>query len=119
MVTEFGKKLRLLRMDRGELLKHMADRLGVSSAFLSALELGDKSIPKGFLEKVIEIYAIPQEEIAEWNAAVEQSVQQVKMNLTSASLAKRQAALVFSRRFEGMTDEEAKRLLSFFRKEGD
>ncbi len=119
MVTEFGKKLRLLRMNNGELLKHMAVRLDVSSAFLSAIELGDKSIPKGFLEKVIQVYAIPQEEIGEWQSAVEQSVQQVKVNLSSASLAKRQAALVFSRSFDGMSDEDARKILSFFKKGGE
>ena len=119
MVTEFGKKLRLLRMNKGELLKHMAVRLGVSSAFLSAIELGDKGIPKGFLEKVIQIYDIPQEEVDEWQDAVEQSAQQVKMNLASVSLAKRQAALVFSRNFDGMSDEDARIILSFFKKEED
>lgn len=117
MVTEFGKKLRVLRMNKGELLKHMAIRLGVTSAFLSAVELGEKSIPKDFLDKVIQIYNIPQEEIAEWQDAVEQSIQQVKMNLASTSLVKRQAALVFSRSFEGMTDEEARNILRFFKKE--
>lgn len=117
MVTEFGKKLRVLRMNRGELLKHMAIRLGVTSAFLSAVELGEKSIPKGFLDKVIQIYNISQEEIAEWQDAVEQSIQQVKMNLASSSLVKRQAALIFSRSFDGMTDEEARNILRFFKKE--
>ena len=33
MVTEFGKVLRKIRIDHGEILKQMADRLNVSSSF--------------------------------------------------------------------------------------
>ena len=45
MVTSFGKALRKLRIDRGMVLKNMADMLGVSSAYLSAIELGKRAIP--------------------------------------------------------------------------
>ena len=42
MVTSFGKFLRNLRMDIGELLLNMADKLGVSPAFLSGVENGKR-----------------------------------------------------------------------------
>ena len=41
-VTKLGIALRKIRLDRQELLKDMADRLKVSSAFLSAVETGKK-----------------------------------------------------------------------------
>ena len=37
MFSEFGKYLRTLRINNGELLKDMANNLQVSSAFLSAV----------------------------------------------------------------------------------
>jgi len=38
MLTSLGQFLRKLRLERGEILKTMADKLGVTSAFLSAVE---------------------------------------------------------------------------------
>ena len=46
MVNSFGKFCRRLRIDRGELLADMANRLGVSSAFLSKVENGGKKPPR-------------------------------------------------------------------------
>lgn len=45
MLTGIGKFLRKLRIDNEEILKDMADALGVSSAFLSAVENGRKKMP--------------------------------------------------------------------------
>lgn len=42
MLTAFGKEVRKIRLDRGELLKTMADSLGVKSSYLSAIEHGKK-----------------------------------------------------------------------------
>ena len=58
MINDFGKWLRKFRIDKGLLLKEMAEHLGVSSAFLSALERGKKHIPKNLIKKICEIYRI-------------------------------------------------------------
>jgi transcriptional regulator with XRE-family HTH domain len=44
-MTPFGVRLRQLRSDRGIALKDMADALGVSAAYLSALEHGRRGRP--------------------------------------------------------------------------
>lgn len=44
-MTPFGRRLRELRSQRGVTLKHMADELGVSSAYFSALEHGHRGAP--------------------------------------------------------------------------
>lgn len=44
-MTPFGARLRALRAERGVALKDMADALGVSSAYLSALEHGKRGRP--------------------------------------------------------------------------
>lgn len=44
-LTPFGRKVRELRAARGLQLKHMAAHLGVSSAYLSALERGERGRP--------------------------------------------------------------------------
>lgn len=44
-MTPFGDRMRKLRAERGITLKDMADALGVSSAYLSALEHGKRGRP--------------------------------------------------------------------------
>lgn len=44
-LTPFGERVRELRRERGLQLKHMANSLGVSSAYLSALERGERGRP--------------------------------------------------------------------------
>ncbi len=52
-MTPFGEKLRALRAERGLSLKQMAEGLGVSSAYLSAVEHGHRSRPnRRFVHRV-------------------------------------------------------------------
>lgn len=44
-MTPFGDRMRKLRSERGVTLKEMADAIGVSSAYLSALEHGKRGRP--------------------------------------------------------------------------
>jgi transcriptional regulator with XRE-family HTH domain len=44
-MTPFGARVRALRRERGLMLKDMAAYLGVSSAYLSALERGERGKP--------------------------------------------------------------------------
>lgn len=44
-MTPFGERMRKLRAERGVTLKQMAEALGVSSAYLSALEHGKRGRP--------------------------------------------------------------------------
>ncbi|EJF84706.1 hypothetical protein MCU_00284 [Bartonella elizabethae Re6043vi] len=61
MLTSFGKILRKIRVDHFERLLNMADKLGISVAFLSSVEIGKKSVPVGMEDKIIELYALDQE----------------------------------------------------------
>jgi len=56
MITELGKELRKIRIDRDERLLDMADRVSKSAAFISAIEVGKKSPPAGFEEGIIRAY---------------------------------------------------------------
>lgn len=62
MLTEFGQFCRKLRIDRGELLFHMASKLGVSSAFLSSVENGKKNPPKEWQETICELYGLKSDD---------------------------------------------------------
>ncbi len=53
-MTPFGARIRELRVERGLSQKDMAEALGVSAAYLSALEHGRRGAPSwAFVQKVI------------------------------------------------------------------
>ena len=58
-MTPFGQKLRALRAERGIALKDMAKALGVSPAYLSALEHGHRGRPnRRFVHQVCQFFNI-------------------------------------------------------------
>ena len=54
--TKFGEMLRIKRIQNHEVMGDLADYLGVSVAFLSAVETGKKNIPDEWEEKLVEKY---------------------------------------------------------------
>ncbi|WGE52699.1 helix-turn-helix domain-containing protein [Actinobacillus equuli] len=61
-LTNFGRFIREYRISNNILLKQMADMLGLSSAFLSAIENGNKPIPQGLEKKLSEAYNFSENE---------------------------------------------------------
>lgn len=58
-MTPFGEKLRALRQERGITLRDMAKSIGVSGAYLSALEHGKRSRPSWHLvQRIINYFNI-------------------------------------------------------------
>ena len=106
MVTEFGKMVRIFRMEHGLLLKDMADELGYPPSFLSAMEMGRKAIPDSFLEKFFDVYEIPAADRENYRNAARNSVASVKLDLLNTSNERRKLAITFARRFEDLDDEQ-------------
>lgn len=52
-VTEFGKMLRILRIENNIMLKDMAGGIGVSAPYLSAIETGKKPVNARLLNNII------------------------------------------------------------------
>lgn len=58
-MTPFGDRMRKLRAERGVTLKEMADAVGVSSAYLSALEHGKRGRPGWHLiQRIISFFNV-------------------------------------------------------------
>ncbi|WP_243015114.1 helix-turn-helix domain-containing protein, partial [Brevibacillus borstelensis] len=85
MVTPFGKFCRKLRIDKEELLKDMADKLGVTSSYLSAVENGKRSIPQSWLHGISQIYELCDNQISELQNAIESSQTVLKFDLKELS----------------------------------
>lgn len=58
-MTPFGRRIRELRAERGVTQKQMAEALGVSAAWLSALEKGNRGRPSwDFIQRVIAYFNV-------------------------------------------------------------
>ena len=68
-MTPFGRRVRELRSDRNITQKQMAADLGVSAAYLSALEKGNRGAPSWqFVQKVITYFNIIWDDAEELQA---------------------------------------------------
>ena len=63
IATGLGQLLRKIRIDSGEVLMHMASKLKMSPAFLSAIELGKRSVPSDFVTNLITNYDLDNDYI--------------------------------------------------------
>ena len=116
MATTLEVFLRKLRLANDEILKDMAKNLGVSSAFLSAVENGKKKMPNNWERKLKEVYSLSTVQIEELRRAVMESSGVVELNLKGLSTSNRELAISFARQFETMDDETSKELLAFLQR---
>ena len=110
MITIFGKFLRNLRHMHTELLKDMADNLGVSSAFLSAVETGKKSIPPTWLALISNKYELTAAQREALANAIDESQRAVTIDLTSQSGERRGVAVALARQFNNLSNAEVEML---------
>ncbi|MFT8234171.1 helix-turn-helix domain-containing protein [Pseudomonas guariconensis] len=115
MLTEFGKTLRKIRIDNGMLLKDMATALGISPAYLSAVETGKKPIPDGFVGRVAQM--LNYTEHSDEYVALEDSASMSKGEAPMKHLPQKhqQAVLAFARNLGSLNAEEVDRLLGMIK----
>lgn len=109
-LTEFGRFIRKYRIDNSIFLKDMADKLGVTSAFLSAIETGNKPIPLGIEESILENFEMTPAEQKELLNAVDASRSQASIKISQDPLEQRLVG-AFCRKLNSLDDEQRKKIL--------
>jgi transcriptional regulator with XRE-family HTH domain len=85
-MTPFGARMRALRAARGETLKSMADQIGVSAAYLSALEHGKRGKPTWLLlQRIIAHFNIIWDEAEDLQRLAEMSDPRVVVDTAKLS----------------------------------
>lgn len=110
MVTEFGKELRKIRIDRGEILKDMADKLSMTSSYLSAIECGKRSVPNSMIERIVALYDLNDTEKKCLEEAKNKSLKSIEISFDNVSEEKQDLALKFARSFEEIDKETIKKI---------
>ena len=89
-LTPFGIASRKLRLDKGLRLLDVATKLNKSSAFVSAIETGRKTIPDGFVRAVVRAMDLSAEEAKE----LRRSADRTRKDVTVEKLPEDQRELV-------------------------
>jgi len=120
MLSEYGKILRKIRIDNGELLHAMATKLDVSPALLSYIENGKREIPHDFTDKAVVRYGLSDAVAEDLRAAEAQSKKAVKVELSpQVSIERRQTALLFARTFNNVDEDVLEKIRKLLEGEDD
>ncbi len=113
MLTEFGKELRKIRLDRDELLRDMAEKLGVTVAYLSAVENGNRRIPDNWIYAIANLYNLDDSEVFRLQELAYKESADMMINLCNASPEQKNLAFSFARRFQNLNKDEVADLQNF------
>lgn len=119
MLTAFGKELRKLRITAGELIRDMADKLGVTASYLSAVETGKRQIPVEWVDKISELYALSSTEKETLQKSADASVLSVKFKLDGMNERRRQTAVLFAREFSELDDQKLEQIRMLLEERGE
>ncbi|MCL2703246.1 MAG: helix-turn-helix domain-containing protein [Defluviitaleaceae bacterium] len=116
MLTEFGKTLRKMRIDCGEIIKNMADKLGCTASYLSAVETGKRSIPDGWVDKIVSLYSLDCDTEEKLRTAAMAEVTTLKIDINNLFGNKRETAILFAREFSDVDDSTAEKIRELLNK---
>lgn len=112
-MTPFGLKIRALRARRDIKLKDMAEAVGVSSAYLSALEHGNRGQPSWYLvQRIIAYFNVIWDEAEEIETLAKISHPKVTIDTSNLSAIATELANVFSNKIGAMSEKELEAILS-------
>lgn len=106
MLTKFGKELRKLRLDRDERLKEMAEKLGVTVAYLSAVENGKRRVPDSWIKLIENTYDLSEDEILHLQQLAFDERDSISLNIGNMNVFEKNIAYSFARRFQDLSEED-------------
>jgi len=111
MLTPFGKLVRKLRIDRGLRLKEMAESLGISSSFLSAVETGNKAVPAALVEQVCGYFRLDAGQQGELRRAADASQAEARIKMEGLEDQSRELVAAFARRIGELDQSQREKML--------
>ena len=108
MITEFGKLLRIIRINSGDSARDMAKKLNMSPSYLSTIENGKRNIPPDMEQLLISAYDLSDKDKEKLKKAMIESSDIVKIDLTDLAEKKKQMIFEIT---DGNLDEDTIDLL--------
>ena len=117
MLTPFGIAIRKLRLDKGMRLLDLAKRIGLSPAFLSAIETGKKPIPDAYVVRVARAMELSPAEIRELRRAADRTRKEVGVEELPED--QRELVAAFARKLDELPSDMMEKLKKIVLKSSD
>ncbi len=105
--TKFGEEMRILRTKRHQNQQEMADVLGVTKSFLSAVEKGRHPVPGKWFDIIVEHYHLKPYPAEKIRNAIHESRSHIKIMLNGEENYKRNLAIRFEEVFNDIDENTA------------
>lgn len=118
ILNEFGRMLRIMRLDINERLMDMAKNAGISSAYLSSMEMSRKEIPASVVEKIIKEYKLTDELADKLFLLASKANKKVSVNLTEMDDEKGiEAMTLFARHYSQISADAKKQVAEIIKRD--
>lgn len=104
--TNFGKMIRKLMIDNEENLGTLSNLFDVSTAFVSAVLIGNKSVPEEWYNILCDHYALDEKEKENLYEAYCETKKTIKLDLSQVQTDKKRLALQFQRKLPSLSQDE-------------
>ncbi|ESU32009.1 hypothetical protein G3A_13605 [Bacillus sp. 17376] len=105
-LTEFGRMTRKLRVEHDEYLKDMAGHLGVTPAYLSAVERGQRNAPYEWVGLLQIAYGLTHDVAERLKQALAESRAYAKLDISHLSAGDRRFMELIAERLQSFDEEE-------------
>ena len=108
-ISEYGEFLKHLRIDKREMLRNMAEKLGLKSSYLSAIESGNRDIPPDLTDKICAEYGLDEKqrkELKEAELNTDRKLVQIDMEKINANRLAKEVVLNFAGKAANLTDKQ-------------
>jgi len=106
MLTALGRFLRKLRIDNDEILANMAETLGVTASYISAVEHGKRPMPNEWRDIIVTSYKLDEAKKEELDELIINSLKKVTINAENATHTQRELAFSFARRVSELPEDK-------------
>ena len=112
-VTSLGKRLRKIRIDNDEITLNMAEKLGISISYLSAIEHGKRNIPNDFIQKLFDKYQLSEEMKTLIQKDVADYSGEMKLIMSQMNEQQQELSLLYARKINKLNDKQIKKMRRF------
>ena len=110
-MSPLGEWLRKYRLENRITLREMSRRIGVSAAFLSAVEIGNKAVTERILNDIISVFGFEEDKAHELRLAADRSRNSVRVEIgRNQPRGDAEIAALFARNFGGLDEDQKDRI---------
>lgn len=114
--SNLSKYLKKQRVDYGETMNDMAEKLSVSTSFLSAVETGKRKIPSSMIMKICDIYNLDDEQKTSFFDAVLSSTEKVDISLEGGASERNAILLALASTINNLDASQIEEIKSILKK---